>query len=200
MIFRTGNSRTSPSGSRPRGGFTLIELILVMAMMLIVLSLAGASLSGFFKSRTLEAEARRFLSLTRYAQSRAAAESTPMILWVDLRRRLYGVEPEFSFSLTGDRVVEYLMGDDLTIQVITTPQQNARSTRGSEGGRFANADIQMRFSPDGFLGELNPQQIVLLPQSDSIPSSRGSGGILIAPNRTASGYEIQPSTAYATRR
>ena len=200
MIFRTGKPETSPSANPPSGGFTLIELILVMAMMLIVLSLVGASLSGFFKGRTLDAEARRFLSLTRYAQSRAAAESIPMLLWVDLRRRLYGVEPEYSFSATGDRVVQYAMADDLTIQVMSSPQQNSRSTRSSVGGRFGNADIQIRFSPDGFLNDLNPQQILLLPQGDNSLSARGTAGILIAPNHTASGYEVKPHSNYAMRR
>lgn len=200
MISLTGKPETSRSVNRPSGGFTLIELILVMAMMLIVLSLAGASLSGFFKGRTLDAEARRFLSLTRYAQSRAAAESIPMVLWVDLRRRLYGVEPEYSFSTTGDRVVEYRMAEDLTIQVMSTPQQNVRSTRGSSGGRFGNADIQIRFSPDGFLNDLNPQQILLLPQDSNSAATRNTAGILIAPNRTSSGYEVQPNSTYAMQR
>src|SRR5262245_30883815 len=53
-----------------RSAFTLIELILVMAMLLIVLGVAFPSLKGFFQGRNIDSEARRFLSLTRYGQSR----------------------------------------------------------------------------------------------------------------------------------
>ncbi len=64
------------------GAFTLIELILVMAMLAIVISVALPSLKGFFRGRNLDSEARRFLSLTRYGQSRAVSEGVPMVLWI----------------------------------------------------------------------------------------------------------------------
>jgi len=43
--------------------FTLIELMLVMAILLIVLAVSFPSLRGFFRGRNLDNEARRFLSL-----------------------------------------------------------------------------------------------------------------------------------------
>src|SRR5207249_2115896 len=54
--------------------FTLIELILVMALLAIVLAVSAPALSTFFQGRTLDSEVRRFLSLTRYGQSRAVSE------------------------------------------------------------------------------------------------------------------------------
>src|SRR5437763_11469882 len=65
-----------------RRAFTLIELILVMALMSIVIALIAPSLSNFFRSRTLDSEARRFVSLTRYVQSRAVSEGIPMMVWI----------------------------------------------------------------------------------------------------------------------
>ncbi|MCX6930914.1 MAG: prepilin-type N-terminal cleavage/methylation domain-containing protein, partial [Verrucomicrobia bacterium] len=62
--------------------FTLIELILVMALLTIVISLTAPSLSKFFRGRTLDSEARRLLALTRSGQSRAVSEGMPMDLWV----------------------------------------------------------------------------------------------------------------------
>ena len=78
----TGNSRTRSADARGRGGFTLIELILVMAVLAIVLAIIAPSLGNFFRGRTLDSEARRFVSLTRYAESRAVSEGSPMLLWM----------------------------------------------------------------------------------------------------------------------
>src|SRR5436190_5276257 len=58
------------SDLRRRSGFTLIELIVVMTLLVAVISIALPSLGGFFRGRTLDSEARRLLSLTRQGQSR----------------------------------------------------------------------------------------------------------------------------------
>ena len=80
MTFPTGSKPIRGSGSTPRrAGFTLLELILVMATLAIVLSVAAPSLARFFRGRSLDSEARRFLTLTRYGQSRAVAEGEPMV-------------------------------------------------------------------------------------------------------------------------
>src|SRR6185295_17984721 len=55
-------------------GFTLIELILVMAILTIAVSITAPALSNFFHGRTLDSEARRMLALTRQGQSRAVSE------------------------------------------------------------------------------------------------------------------------------
>src|SRR5580765_5309710 len=78
--------------------FTLIELILVMAMLMIVLAVAAPSLSNFFRGRTLDSEARRFISLARYGQSRAVAEAAPMDLWIDTRQGAYGLEAQAGYT------------------------------------------------------------------------------------------------------
>ena len=52
-------------------GFTLIELVVVMTLLVTVIALASPSLAGFFRGRALDAEARRMMSLTRLGQSRA---------------------------------------------------------------------------------------------------------------------------------
>jgi prepilin-type N-terminal cleavage/methylation domain-containing protein len=54
-----------PHYAGPRA-FTLIELILVMALLSIVLAVSAPALSGFFRGRTADAAARRLVSLIRY--------------------------------------------------------------------------------------------------------------------------------------
>ena len=97
MTFRTGKNRPRIHESG-RGGFTLIELILVMAVLTIVVSIGAPALSRFFRGRDLDSEARRFLALTRYGQSRAISEGVPMILWFDKNERTYGLKAETTFS------------------------------------------------------------------------------------------------------
>src|SRR5437016_14129570 len=89
--------RTGKRGVEMRVGkaaFTLIELILVMAMLLIVLAVAAPSLSKFFRGRTLDSEARRFVSLTRYGQSRAVSDGVPSGFWIDPNQGSHGLEQE----------------------------------------------------------------------------------------------------------
>ena len=94
MMSRIGNRRSKRRGAGPGCGFSLIELLLVMALLSIVISITLPSLSSFFRGRALDAEARRLLSLTRYGQSRAVSEGIPMVLWVDAEDRTYGLEQE----------------------------------------------------------------------------------------------------------
>src|SRR6188474_2898745 len=103
MTLPTGSKTNAES--RPRAAFTLIELILVMAMLLIVLGVAFPSLKGFFQGRNIDSEARRFLSLTRYGQSRAISEGIPMILWIDAPRKAYGLQVQTGYTESNSKAV-----------------------------------------------------------------------------------------------
>src|SRR5216110_2868057 len=89
MTLRTGKHRNA--NHTQATGFTLIELILVMAIMLVVLAVASPALSNFFRGRTLDSEARKILSMTRYGQERAVSEGIPVVFWMDVKRGIYGL-------------------------------------------------------------------------------------------------------------
>src|SRR2546428_13536645 len=111
---------TSPTGNRRNdraSAFTLIELILVMAMLAIVISVALPSLKGFFRGRSLDSEARRFLSLTRYGQSRAVSEGVPMELWIDTRRGAYGLQQQAGYTDGDSNAVAFAVEEDVRIEV-----------------------------------------------------------------------------------
>lgn len=95
MTLATGRRNKShrPKGSRQQG-FTLIEMILVMALLVVAVSMVSPRLSGFIRGRALESEARRVLALTHAARSRAISESMPVLLWLDATVGRYGVERE----------------------------------------------------------------------------------------------------------
>jgi prepilin-type N-terminal cleavage/methylation domain-containing protein len=192
MILPTGNKRSSDRWCDPAcAGFTLIELVLVMAILIVVLSMSGASLTSFFKGRTLEAEGKRFLALTRYAQNRAISEGLPMVLWMDEKERKFGLVTASGFVDTDGKSTEFTLGRDLEIEVTwpsTTAMQNAGNT------------LQMRFQPDGFLPETNPELIIIKePKNEQAGALKGAS-VMIAPSRNRLYYEISTNELYTARR
>lgn len=160
MMLPTGSKADNGNkGGRARG-FTLVELILVMAMLLIVMSVAAPSLSNFFRGRNLDVETRRFISLTRYGQDRAVAEGIPMVLWIDSEGRAYGLHADETFSTEDDREVDYDLARDLEIEVV----QGAAPTNSlalMSSSSSANSGQEIHFLPTGFLKNGSPERIIL---------------------------------------
>jgi Tfp pilus assembly protein FimT len=99
----------------PRGtpAFTLVELILVMALLTTIMALSIPSLARSFRQRNLEQEAARILALTEYGREEAISEGVPMTLWIDTEKGLYGVEALPGY-VTGDvRRKQYALEGDL---------------------------------------------------------------------------------------
>jgi Tfp pilus assembly protein FimT len=180
MILRTGTRR---SDCRARAGFTLIELVLVMAILIVVLSISGASLTSFFKGRSLEAEGKRFLALTRYAQNRAISEGLPTTVWIDPKEKKYGVETAPGFAEVDDDAEEFTLGRDLEIEVGWSV---------SAAPRRSGNEVVLTFSPDGFFSETNPEQI-------AIKEPKGEE-VLIVPSRNRLYYEITTNQVLHARR
>src|SRR5689334_11548491 len=101
-----------------KGGFTLIELILVMAILTVAVSITAPALSNFFHGRTLDSEARRLLALTRQGQSRAISEGLPMELWVDAAQAQYGLEADASFEQNDPKSVSFNVDKDVQLQTL----------------------------------------------------------------------------------
>src|SRR5882762_10420753 len=117
-IFQTRcSSRREEAGLSP--AFTLIELILVMAILTIAVSITAPALSNFFHGRTLDSEARRLLSLTRQGQSRAVSEGLPVELWVDANQGLYGLEADSSYEMNDSKSVSFNLDKDVQVQAVS---------------------------------------------------------------------------------
>ena len=173
-------------------GFTLIELILVMAVLVIVLGVSAPSLSRFFQGRTLEFEARRFVGLTRYGQSRAVSEGIPVLLWIDQKQGAYGLKADSSYVEEDTKSLEYQVHKDLQLEVeqSVTAQRQASLWKGT-GGLAANLP-RIRFNPDGFISESSPESILFRQGSD--------GEIRIGPTFNHLHYEIQTNQLQTFRR
>ncbi|HEY6228422.1 MAG TPA: prepilin-type N-terminal cleavage/methylation domain-containing protein [Verrucomicrobiae bacterium] len=183
--MRIGNVRTSD-----RRAFTLIELILVMALLVIVVSLTFPDLRKFFRGRTLESEGRRFLTLTRYGQNRAATEGIPMTLWIDPIQGSYGLEAQKGFLDKDDRAVEYNVDEKLDIEIAQTGWSRAeltmeQQTRRRTVGNTRNSNAEIRFAPDGSVDVMSPQSVCIREASDK----QHALWVTLAENRNA--YEVE---------
>jgi len=163
---------TSRITHRASSAFTLIELILVMALLTIVISLTAPSLSRFFHGRTLDSEARRLLALTRSGQSRAVSEGVPMDLWLNTDEGTFGLEAEPSFESSDPKAVEFETDSRLKIEVVarTAPAPDATMNRMRQASTasaprvvLAHANLPtIRFLPDGSIGETSPQKLRII--------------------------------------
>jgi prepilin-type N-terminal cleavage/methylation domain-containing protein len=156
--------------ARSRRGFTLVELIAVLAILTITVSFAAPALSNFFRGRSLNSEARRLLALTHQAQSRAISEGVPMDLWVDSAQRVCGLTAEPSYEPEDSRAVVIPFDGDIRVEVLTAQGQ---------GVDLGALDVQMaspstplvmrvrtdlpniRFMPDGTVTEDSPEVLQL---------------------------------------
>ena len=198
MTLPTGNKAGSRSAeaSRPPRGFTLIELILVMTVMLIILALTAPSLGRFFRGRTLDSEARRLVTLTRFGQTRAVSEGVPMVLWLDPQLGRYGLEAEYTDTgLPDQRAVEYVVDSGVTLAVDkpATSVGSIKTSLHSMPLAPRRSGYQIRFTPDGFLGENSPRAIRLMPDSRvaAMAGAYRDSEIWIAQSPNRLEYEIQ---------
>jgi prepilin-type N-terminal cleavage/methylation domain-containing protein len=146
-----------------RSGFTLIELILVLGLLLIVAGISFPTLKNFFRGRALDSEARRFLSLTRYGQSRAAAEGLPMVLWIDPQEQTYGLQAETGYLDLDRKAVEYELDESLTVEVAapTSLATTAGLPPPTIAASVRNSQLPaIRFTAEGYLEATCPEAVI----------------------------------------
>jgi len=171
MTLATGQNKW-----QRRHAFTLIELILVLALLVIITSLAAPAMANFIRGRALDSEARRLFALMHAAQSRAVSEGMPMVLWVDEKSGAYGFQSETT-GPGGDPKAEN-MPLDSTLQIAVLNTGMATPTM------FNNLPA-IRYLADGTVDENSPQTLQL---TDSTGISRW-----LIESRDHTGYAISDS-------
>ena len=183
MTLPIGNNRPGSSPNGRRGGFTLVELMLVMALLVIMLGFVAPSLSRFFRGRNLDSEARRLLSLTRYGQSRAVSEGVPMLLWLDPKLGTYGLKAQTGYTDRDQKAVEYTLAQDLQMEVQMSPRMQTNFwTMAPKQSKLNQPTIC--FLPDGFISETSPDRILLR-------ETRDNDAVWIGASANHLAYEIQ---------
>lgn len=181
------------SASAVQNGFTLIELVLVMALLAIVLAISSPSLSRFFKSRNLESEARRFMALTRAAQSRAVSEGVPMVIRLETKQRAYRLNADKSFVEEDPKAEQFTVDETLEVEV----RHSSEALVASQASQFKNEKLdtpglyELRFNPDGFVSPGSPEAVVF--------RQKDNGELWVAQSRNRLNYEIQPGKQVARR-
>lgn len=159
--------------SDTRGAFTMIELILVLALLVIVTSIAVPPMARFIRGRALDSEAMRLMALMHAAQSRAVSEGAPMMLWVDEKGGAYGISAE-TVGQNGDAKAEELTIDSVLAITVANLGTGARTT-------FNNLPA-IKFLPDGTIDEDSPQTLTL---ADADGFSRQ-----LTETKARTGYEV----------
>ena len=177
-----------------KNAFTLIELILVMAVLAVVLAFAAPSLSRFFRGRSLDSEAHRFLALTRFAQSRAVAEGMPMVLWIDTQRGQYGLQAETNDTGGDAKAKDFV--SDASVEISVAEPTTATTALPFQHTLAISANRPaLRFTPDGFISGSSPERILFSQSHEG-----DSGLVWVGLSRNRLNYEIQTDNVPTARR
>jgi type IV fimbrial biogenesis protein FimT len=158
-----------------RSGFTLIELILVLALLVIITSIAAPAISHFVRGRALDSEARRLAALMHAGQSRAVSEGAPMMVWIDEKGGAYGLSAETS-GQDGDPKAEVLNVD-------STLQMTVQTATGADVTVKFKDFPAIKFMADGTVDENSAATLKL---TDTAGFSRW-----LVLNKLRTGYEIR---------
>jgi type II secretion system protein H len=146
------NSTIPRFDNSTRAAFTLIELILILALLVVITSLAVPPMAKFIRGRALDSEARRIMALLHAAQTRAVSEGMPVMFWVDEKGGAYGMAAETS-GQNGDAKAENLTLDSTLAIAVKNLGTGAAVT-------FNNLPA-IKFLPDGTIDENSPQTLQL---------------------------------------
>jgi prepilin-type N-terminal cleavage/methylation domain-containing protein len=141
-------------------GFTLIELILVMALLVIGVSFITPQLGGFFRGRTMQSEARQIIALSHNAQSRAVSGGVPIILWVDAENKKYGIEEEPGYNDKDPNAVSFDVNENLKVEIPQDDPSQAQLMAQSDNPHMNLPKIT--FLPDGTIGDGSPKTIQIV--------------------------------------
>jgi Tfp pilus assembly protein FimT len=164
-----------------------------MTVIAVVTAIVFPALRGFFHGRNLDNEARQFLSLTRYGQSRAIAEGTPVELWINPRLETYGLQSLSGYTQARTNPLVYSV--DQTVQIFCSAPTSmlTRSNVWTQPHGQAGELTKIRFQPDGFVSDTSPANIYFR-QLDT------GEELWIVENPTHMRYELQPGHSQIVRR
>ena len=149
---------------RWRRGFTLIELIVVMALLTIAMAVTMPSLSRFFAGRSLTEEARRVMAVTRYARSHAVSRSVPVEVRIDVDAATITLGPRAGYAAEDEETIEIQLDDRTAFDV-------------DEAAIDENGEATIVFLPDGTIEEGSVDALVLVnDRGDSIEIARAEVG------------------------
>ncbi|HEY3763354.1 MAG TPA: GspH/FimT family pseudopilin [Verrucomicrobiae bacterium] len=156
--------------------FTLIELMLVLALIVVAVSIVIPRMENFIHGRALDLEGRRLEALMHAGQARAVSEGMPMVLWFDQKSGEYGLETETP-PKGGDVNAEELPMNEYV-------QVSMQNVTGSGTTTYKSLPA-IRFLPDGTIDDNSPQTLQL---------TEDNNGLLFTELQNHTGYEVGDNT------
>jgi type II secretion system protein H len=172
------------SAVRSEAGFTLIELIVVMLLLAIAALFVAPSMSSFIRGRSLNFEARRMLSLTHYAQSRAVSEGLPVLLWFNPANSTYGVELQGGYAAGDDRPQQFTADPGVAFSINANETLPVSELEDEKLGLPEGLAV-IRFNPDGFFDEVSVRRVLLQQGAEH--------ALELVQKENLLGYEIRPA-------
>jgi prepilin-type N-terminal cleavage/methylation domain-containing protein len=172
--------------SLPSRGFTLIELILVMALLVIAVTYVTPRMQVFFRGRTMQSEARQLVALMHNGQARAVSGGVPMRLWFDSDKKQYGLEEEPGYSDPKDATPEKIdLNENLKIEIPEgDPSLSQPAT--TELNDEHSGMPKITFLPDGSIADGSPKSVRIVDNDGS--------AVLLTQTRDRNQYEITTTT------
>jgi len=130
-----------------RRAFTLLELILVMAIIAIIVGMVVQNLHGFASGRRTAQCADQIVALTRYARTQAITQGIPYRLNLTPARGTYWLtmqQPDGRFGLLGNSLgLQFQSPDGSTLNWNAPAHQDGQYIQFQPNGRADPAEIQL---------------------------------------------------------
>ena len=162
---RIGMRRNNPTRIPP--GFTLVELVVVMALLAIVAALSAPVMSRSIRARNLNGEAARFIAATEYGRDEAVSQGVPMTVWIDPATQRFGVEPRAGFEGIESRNREFAVNADIHFEMDSAA---------------AGIVQAVEFAPDGVPSTTSVETVRLVDRFQSV--------VTVVRTKDGWGYEI----------
>jgi len=146
--------RMAAAGRSPRpGGFTMLELTLVLAILALILALAAPRFRGFAASREVHDTAASIVTLIKWARMQAVDEGRLFRLYVDMDLGEYWVSGQEGANFVDLRVSmgqRFMVPYGVTLQWENT-QLSGQSQRNSQRSAQRNTpqNSYIEFDPSG---------------------------------------------------
>ena len=151
-----------------RAGFTLIELVLVLAILAMMAAFIAPALAKSSRQRAMDQEALRLLAIVDFARNEAVSQGVAMAVYIDTTTQTFGMEPA-SESSGLDVHKEFKLHPDLRFERV-------------EGGSSKKTGRVATFTPEGVMdtGSFDSATI----------ADKTGGSITITRDSNSWGYEI----------
>ena len=159
-------------------GMTLVELVIVIAIVGILAGVAGPNFSVFMADRSVAAETRRVISALKLARSEARARGAVVTLSRDSSQDWSGPIDVYVDMTAANNP---LNGNDDLVKQSTSPNRSVTAIDDQDA-----SDQWISFNMKGWLAETNPVLIAVC--SPALPASEG---MYIAINRVGKIRERQ---------